>query len=138
MIKYLFILALALPLTLSQGSVREIPSDVHCKAVALWFEARGESPSGQRAVLDVIRNRMKESGKSACEVIKKPYQFSFVSPSTNWVANKQQLELWYKVKELDKTLDEEYYWFLRHDLRRVWMRNMECKKIGLHKFCKLK
>jgi spore germination cell wall hydrolase CwlJ-like protein len=51
-----------------------------CIAVAVYFEARGESMLGQRAVAEVILNRVADPRwpETACEVIKQKNQFSFV------------------------------------------------------------
>tara|TARA_R110000764_G_scaffold95718_1_gene179590 strand:- start:89 stop:508 length:420 start_codon:yes stop_codon:yes gene_type:complete len=52
-----------------------------CIAVAVYFEARGESMLGQRAVAEVILNRVADPRwpETACEVIKQKNQFSFYS-----------------------------------------------------------
>jgi N-acetylmuramoyl-L-alanine amidase len=50
-----------------------------CIAMAVYFEARGESALGQRAVAEVIMNRVNDPRwpSSACAVVKQPRQFSF-------------------------------------------------------------
>ena len=51
-----------------------------CLAVAVYFEAKGESLEGQLSVAEVVLNRA-ESGRfpaSVCGVVKQPSQFSFV------------------------------------------------------------
>ena len=50
-----------------------------CIAMAVYFEARGESTVGQRAVAEVIMNRVSDPRwpSSACEVVKQSRQFSF-------------------------------------------------------------
>ena len=50
-----------------------------CIAMAVYFEARGESTMGQRAVAEVIMNRVADPRwpSSACEVVKQSRQFSF-------------------------------------------------------------
>ncbi|WP_300973782.1 cell wall hydrolase [Sphingomonas sp. LHG3406-1] len=53
-----------------------------CIATAVYHEARGEPLDGQLAVAEVIMNRA-ASGRypgSWCEVVKQPWQFSFVNP----------------------------------------------------------
>lgn len=55
-----------------------------CIAIAVYHEARGEPLDGQLAVAEVIMNRA-ASGRypvSWCEVVKQPWQFSFVNPRT--------------------------------------------------------
>src|SRR5262245_5781594 len=44
--------------------------------MTIFQEARGEPFAGKIAVANVIRNRMRSSGKTAAEVVLKPYAFS--------------------------------------------------------------
>ena len=53
------------------------PAQIHCIAVAVYEEARGESDLGKKAVAHVILNRAKKLKLSPCEVIRQPGQFSF-------------------------------------------------------------
>jgi spore germination cell wall hydrolase CwlJ-like protein len=48
-------------------------------ALTAYHEARGEGPEAQKAVCHVVLNRMDRSGKTAAEVIFKPYQFSWAN-----------------------------------------------------------
>jgi len=57
--------------------LQSFPSDTACIAVTLTKEAATEGLLGKRAVYDVLRTRMKESGKTACQVIMQPNQFSW-------------------------------------------------------------
>ena len=51
--------------------------ELSCLAMAVYFEARGEPLSGQKAVADVVMNRKKRRGlSSACAVVNQPGQFS--------------------------------------------------------------
>jgi spore germination cell wall hydrolase CwlJ-like protein len=51
-----------------------------CLALAIYFEARGESEHGQRMIARVVVNRMKSPKfpDEICDVIMQPKQFSFV------------------------------------------------------------
>lgn len=52
-----------------------------CVALGVYYESRGESVRGQRAVASVIMNRVR-SGRfadTACEVLFQPKQFSFLN-----------------------------------------------------------
>ncbi|HET9811950.1 MAG TPA: cell wall hydrolase [Sphingomicrobium sp.] len=52
----------------------------NCLATAVYFESRGESLEGQLAVAEVVMNRA-ASGQypsTWCDVVKQPWQFSFV------------------------------------------------------------
>jgi len=55
-------------------------AEEECLANAVYFEARGESLEGQLAVAEVVLNRA-ASGRypgTLCEVVRQPWQFSFV------------------------------------------------------------
>jgi len=73
----------------STDTSAELSDEMLCLAQAVYFEARGESLSGQLAVAQVVINRA-ESGRFAssyCGVVTQPSQFSFVRggriPSAN-------------------------------------------------------
>lgn len=55
------------------------PSALRCLTEALYFEARGEPLSGQRAVAEVIMNRVDHPAfpKSVCGVVNQQGQFSY-------------------------------------------------------------
>jgi hypothetical protein len=59
-----------------------VPLDeqANCLATAVYFEARGESLEGQLAVARVVMNRAASSEypNTWCDVVKQPWQFSFV------------------------------------------------------------
>ena len=91
-------IALALP-TLPQGAMAQNPrvaaggperviqakaggassASLKCLTEALYHEARGESVAGQRAVAEVILNRVDHPAfpKSVCGVVNQPSQFSY-------------------------------------------------------------
>ena len=54
-----------------------ILKEQQCIQEALWYEARGESKEGIRAVLEVIQNRVKEKNTTFCAIIHAPKQFSY-------------------------------------------------------------
>lgn len=58
----------------------ELDEQATCLATAVYFEARGESLAGQLAVADVVLNRAASDQypSSWCDVVKQPWQFSFV------------------------------------------------------------
>lgn len=76
-------LGATLPLTAlvaAYGADAALDEQTDCLAVAVYFEARGESLEGQLAVANVVMNRAR-SGRypaSWCEVVRQPWQFSFV------------------------------------------------------------
>lgn len=93
----------------AQDHPADADDELHCLAVGVYYESKGEPLSGQLAVADVILNRS-TSGRfprSVCGVLKQAGQFSFVrggslpTPPANahWrkamaVAQVAQKELW--------------------------------------------
>lgn len=77
LLKFLIILGMFIPIL---GFTSEKPSDLQCLTATIFFEARAESSKGQKAVVDVVLNRTKHSafGGTICDVVKQPYQFSWV------------------------------------------------------------
>lgn len=68
------------PLMYARMTGAALNEQEECIAVAVYHEARGEPFDGQLAVAEVIMNRA-ASGRypgSWCEVVKQPWQFSFV------------------------------------------------------------
>lgn len=47
-----------------------------CVANTVYYEARGESEQGMRAVAHVIFNRAKAEGVSPCTIVNRPKQFA--------------------------------------------------------------
>ena len=64
-------------------------NDASCIAEAIYFEARGESVQGQKAVAQVILNRVKIKKKSACSVINEKNQFSFKKNKKRKILDKE-------------------------------------------------
>jgi spore germination cell wall hydrolase CwlJ-like protein len=81
---------------------------------------------------------MKSEDKTACEVIKQRKQFSFVTKKTKWEATEGQLERLDFVRDMPRVLGKSYKWFFHVDIWPKWADNMSCKRIGNHRFCKLK
>lgn len=60
-----------------------------CVAAAVYYESRGEPHAGQRAVAQVILNRVKSGrfARTPCGVVRQPGQFSFARRSFSPQAN---------------------------------------------------
>lgn len=66
------------------------PADLQCLSEALYHEARGEGVQGQRAVAEVILNRV-DSGlfpRTVCGVVNQPSQFSYTIGGAKPIRNK--------------------------------------------------
>lgn len=72
----------------SHTAMKDIPAsqreEVACMALAIYFEARGESTRGQQAVGNVVLNRTKDARypNTACGVLFQRGQFSFIRPGS--------------------------------------------------------
>ena len=114
--------------------LQSFPSDAACIAVTLTKEAATEGLLGKRAVYDVLRTRMKESGKTACQVIKEPNQFSWVDNSTKFVASKKELTTYKFVSKMKPVVEGAKY-FHRKDIKPSWAKRMKPRmKIKDHIF----
>ena len=107
----------------AQDVPEDADSELHCLAVGIYYESKGEPLAGQLAVADVIINRS-TSGRfanSVCGVLKQRGQFSFVrggvlpTPPNNpaWrkamaVAQVARNDLW------DSPVDNALYFHARY------------------------
>ena len=115
-----------------------VPSDSserQCEAVAVHMEARGESLRGQRAVLDIIRNRMWHRKLTACEVVKEPHQFSFYHPGFSLEASKEQLTRLKKLVTMQPVLGTAVTHFHAFYVKPGWAKKFKrVVVIGAHSF----
>ncbi len=118
----------------------------NCIATAVYFEARGENLEGQLAVAKVIMNRA-ASGKypgSWCEVVKQPWQFSFVNPRTGEMPQADTASYsWRKALGVTRlavanavpTLSNDVLWYHADYVAPSWGRRLSMvQKIGAHIF----
>lgn len=73
-------------------------SDIDCLAHNVYHEARNQPVNGQRAVVEVVLNRLLDNRwpDSICEVVYQPYQFSWTIKEPN-IKDKESLWACYKV-----------------------------------------
>lgn len=125
----------------AQDAPESLDGELHCLAVGVYYEAKGEPLAGQLAVAEVILNRT-TSGRfprSVCSVIKQPGQFSFVrggklpTPPANgqWrkalaVAQVAQKDLW------DSPVPQALYFHARY-VKPGWKR-ARVGTVGNHVF----
>lgn len=64
----------------AQAMPEDADAELHCLAVGVYYESKGEPLAGQLAVAEVILNRASSGrfAKSVCGVLKQAGQFSFV------------------------------------------------------------
>ena len=123
-----------------------LTDEANCIAVAVYHEARGESLEGQLAVAKVIMNRA-ASGKypaSWCNVVKQPWQFSFVNPrSGQYPAVNTSSASWRKalgvtrlaVANAVQSVPTDCLWYHADYVAPSWGRRLtRVDKIGAHIF----
>jgi len=121
-----------------------LSEEANCMAVAVYFEARGESLEGQMAVADVIMNRA-ASGRypaSWCGVVKQPAQFSFVR-NGQFPAVDTSSDAWAKAQGVTRlaianvmpALPTDVLWYHANYVAPNWRHNLrEVEQIGAHIF----
>jgi spore germination cell wall hydrolase CwlJ-like protein len=119
-------------------------SQQDCLANAVYFEARGEPIEGQLAVAEVVLNRA-ASGRyptDLCQVVKQPWQFSFVQRGRFPHADKAS-EAWRKAvaiariaqRQLADTLPANVLWYHATYVAPGWGKRLQRQaQIGLHIF----
>lgn len=122
--------------SIADGTVPVI-SDNSCLASAILYESGGEPLAGKRAVYEVITNRMKEQGATACEVVTAPKQFSWYGYKPILPFTEDMQELLDKVKSHAPVLHtERFKWFFSLSIKTPkWAESMKCRIIGGHQFC---
>ena len=123
-----------------------LDEQANCIAVAVYHEARGETLEGQLAVAKVIMNRA-ASGRypgSWCEVVKQPWQFSFVNPRTGDMPGVDAAsDAWRKALGITRlaisgavpTLSSDVLWYHADYVAPSWGRRLtRVDKIGAHIF----
>ena len=117
-----------------------------CIAIAVYHEARGEPLDGQLAVAEVIMNRA-ASGRypaSWCQVVKQPWQFSFVHPRTGRIpAVNRASASWAYAQAITRiavgnhadALPGDVLWYHADYVAPSWGRRLaKVEKIGAHIF----
>lgn len=135
----LILAALLLTASLQHANQQHI-----CMANAVWYEARGESLKGRRAVVDVILNRTKAEKRGVCSVIFRKGQFTWAKPL--WDKSKgykwQNLELMRLTPEkaalYRETMSQKPV--LKNNTYVYFSRGYQygggCVRINAHLFCK--
>jgi N-acetylmuramoyl-L-alanine amidase len=124
----------------------QLDEQTSCLATAVYFESRGESVEGQLAVARVVINRA-ASGRyppSWCQVVKQPYQFSFVNPHNGQFPQADtNSEAWKKAEAVAElaaanivpSLGPDVLWYHANYVAPAWRHNLqEVEQIGAHIF----
>ncbi|WP_344709089.1 cell wall hydrolase [Sphingomonas humi] len=130
----------------TQAVAPALTEQEECIAIAVYHESRGEPLDGQLAVAEVIMNRA-ASGRypaSWCDVVKQPWQFSFVNPrtghmpsvdraSTSWAYAQAITRI--AVGNFADALPADVLWYHADYVAPSWGRRLaKVEKIGAHIF----
>ncbi|GLR47260.1 cell wall hydrolase [Sphingomonas astaxanthinifaciens] len=134
------------PLMYARMNGAALSEQEECIAIAVYHEARGEPFDGQLAVAEVIMNRA-ASGlypASWCEVVKQPWQFSFVNPRSGKMpaVNRSSASWSYAqaitriaVSKAADALPSDVLWYHADYVAPSWGRRLAMvEKIGAHLF----
>jgi spore germination cell wall hydrolase CwlJ-like protein len=104
-------------------------------AYAVHKEAGGEPLKGQRAVLDVIHNRMWQRKMSACEVVTERKQFSFYEATQEFKLEAKELTHFADIARMPRVLSGKVSHFHATYVKPRWSAGMKkAVKIGSHIF----
>lgn len=122
---------------------KALDEQANCVATAVYFESRGESLQGQLAVAKVVMNRA-ASGQypsSWCEVVKQPWQFSFVRRGS-W-PQIRDIESWRTAEAITRiamanayqSVPADVLWYHANYVSPSWGRRLDqVAQIGAHVF----
>jgi N-acetylmuramoyl-L-alanine amidase len=121
-----------------------LDAETNCLATAVYFEARGESLEGQLAVARVVINRAASGRYPAtwCDVVRQPYQFSFVRNGQFPQADANS-EAWRKAEAIAElaaanivpSVGPTVLWYHAHYVAPAWRHGLqEVQQIGAHIF----
>jgi spore germination cell wall hydrolase CwlJ-like protein len=102
-------------------------TDEQCLRYAVYREARGESVKAMRGVYDVILNRAKLYGKTACQVLKQRGQFPYMRKGkVKKVVDRSFNNMYNTVLMMEAVLNERFLYF--NHKRQPWGKHT--RKIG--------
>ena len=116
---------------------------VACLARAVYKEANTQGEGGREAVIAAIVNRAIKLQKHVCDVVRQPYQFSWVKRGTNVakLTDSKESER-FVLKVVVKTARTGYnsfngvdYFYAHKQVTPTWATKMVCVRIGDHTFC---
>lgn len=114
------------------------PTDIQCLAFVTYDEARGEPVKGRKAVLEAVRTRMKLQGKTACEIVAQPKQFSGYKRYSFYYVDEKMLTMAVEADKIASSVKGCPY-FHATRVQPKWAENMvKCGTIGKHTFLKEK
>lgn len=127
---------------ISSAPLIPVTKDIECLQQTIYHESRGESWDGQVAVAHVVMNRVRSRRwpNTVCGVVTDHYQFEWYDDHLPNVMTNQRLAdqaLAIANAVASGTLDDPTQGatcYVRNDIRRLWMRNLDRMTIGRHTF----
>lgn len=117
-------------------AVQPAITDSQCLAWVIHDEARGEPLMGQRAVLDVVYERMKRRRQTACAVIAAHAQFSGYRPGVFEKVSPEMLTNLETVRKMSPVAANAEYFHATY-VAPIWRKSMKrIKQVGKHIFYK--
>lgn len=86
-------------------------SELACKVVATYVEARGESLIAAKGVLQVIENRMHIDKQTACQVVKRKGAFPWSRDRNNWKITNTMLTRHFELRKMHPVVNINTYYF---------------------------
>ena len=116
---------------------------VACLARAVYKEANTQGDRGREAVIAVIVNRAIKQQRHVCEVIRQPFQFSWVKHGTNVAKLTESKESErFVLKVVAKAARGGYnsfngvrFFYAHKQGKPAWANKMTCSRIEDHTFC---
>lgn len=104
--------------------VNAVTASEHCLALAVYKEAGSTSQRSQRAVLDVLQNRMRAEHRNACQVVSQKKQWSWYSSSLPLVATRKMLASYREIVDNVHVLPKSAMWFHNKSVKPKWTNKM--------------
>jgi spore germination cell wall hydrolase CwlJ-like protein len=115
-----------------------ITPSIRCMAWVIHDEARGEPLRGAKAVLDVVRTRMKKRKKTACQIISAKKQFSGYRRGVFDNVTDKMLARYFEADRMAPVMRGCEYFHANYTLP-AWSNDMvRCGRVGAHVFYKEK
>ncbi len=135
-----FIILFLLPakLTAPASVDRAFADDFNCLVWVISDESRGEPVKGSRAVYEVILNRMRVRGLTACEVVKEPHQFSGYHKGMKMKWNNEDLTRYQEVVSMENIVADAQYFHATYVKPKWRLKMARIVKIGRHIFYRVK
>jgi len=132
--KYLLSILLLLASQSSFAQIIKKPTDMECLVYSVYRESRGSDLPQMRAVIDVIENRVVDSGESICTVLKKRGQFPYMKFGVKKVYDRKFLTMFMNAYTMSPMLPKDFLFFNTKKFK--WCG--KTRKIEKMYFCKLK